>query len=64
MLHGCRGSIRDGVGQVDKELSQAALGGCIVTEDGGECGVPERFRETLPQGLSGPAVVTEAVSCC
>jgi hypothetical protein len=30
----CRGSIRDGVGQIDKELSQAALGGCIVTEDG------------------------------
>jgi hypothetical protein len=62
MLHGCGSPFRDGVGQVDEELSQTALGSCIVAEDGRERGVAKGFRETLPQCLSGPTVVTQTVA--
>lgn len=62
MLHGRRGSVRDVVGQVDEELCKAALGSCVVAEDGGEGGVPKGLGQTLSQSLPGPAVVTQAIS--
>lgn len=62
ILHGWRSSLRDVVGQVDEELSQAALGGCVVAEDRRERGIPKRLGETLPQSLSGPAVVAQTMS--
>ena len=49
------------VRQVDKELCQAALGGCIVAEDVGKGVVTERLRQTLAQGLAGTRIVTKPV---
>jgi hypothetical protein len=63
MLHGRRGSVRHVVREVDQELGQAALGGCVVSKDGGERGVSKGFGETLSQGLAGSAVVTETTCC-
>lgn len=47
------------VRQVDKELCQAALGGCIVAEDVGKSVVTEWLRQTLAQGLASTSIVTE-----
>jgi hypothetical protein len=45
------------VGQSQKELSQAALGSGIISQDRRECGVSQRFWETLTKSLSGASIV-------
>lgn len=62
MLHGRRGSIRHVVREVDQELGQTALGGCVVAEDGGERGISKGLGQTLSKGLAGSAVVTQTIS--
>ena len=49
------------VGQSQKELSQAALGSGIISQDRRECGVSQRFWETLTKSLSGASVVGKPV---
>ena len=48
------------VAEVDEELSQAALGGCVVAEDSLEGGVTEGLGETLAERFSGAIVVAES----
>lgn len=52
-------SVADGVAQVDQELGQASLGGGIVPQHIGKCGIPKWFREALPQRLAGTVVITK-----
>ena len=48
------------VGKVDQQLSEAALGCCVVAEDGRESGVAEWLWETLTESFAGACVVAEA----
>jgi hypothetical protein len=41
------GRLHDVIRKVNKELGKASLGCSIVTENGGERGIAQRFRETL-----------------
>ncbi len=52
--------VDDVVRQVDEKLGEAALGGSVVTEHRREGRVAEGFGETLPEGLAGAGVITEA----
>lgn len=56
--------IRRGLGQVDQQLHEAALGRSIVAQHVGEGGIAERLGEALAQGLASASVVaqTEAIS--
>lgn len=47
------------VAQIDQELCEASLSGCIVSEDCRESRVSERFRQTLTESLSCSVVVAE-----
>ena len=49
----------DCVAQVDQELCEASLSGCIVSEDCRESRVSERFWQTLTESLSCSVVVAE-----
>lgn len=61
LLHCNAGSaVRDIVGEVNEKLCEAALGGCVITKNRGESGIPKRLGETLTQGLSGSAIVAQA----
>ena len=61
MLHRkARRPIGDIIGQVDEELCQAPLGGCVIAENGGEGGIAEGLRKTLTQSLAGSAVIAQA----
>lgn len=60
ILHGRRGSVGHVVRQVDQELSQAALGGGVVTKDGGKGSVSKGLGETLSKSFSGSTVVAQA----
>lgn len=60
LLHRNAGSaVGDIVGEVNEKLCEAALSGCVITKNGGESGIPERFGKTLTQGLPGSAVVAQ-----
>ena len=48
------------VGKVDEQLGKAALGCCVVAEDGREGGVAEWLWETLAESFAGACVVAEA----
>ena len=57
-----RGHSRLGlVGECKKQLSEATLSSCVISQDGRKCGVPQRFRETLTKSLSGASVVGKPV---
>jgi hypothetical protein len=48
------------IAEVDEELSQAALGGCVVAKNGLEGGVAEGLGETLAERFAGAVVVAES----
>jgi hypothetical protein len=54
--------INDIVGKVDQELSETALGGGIVAQNGGEGSIAEGFGQALAECLSCAGVVTQAIS--
>jgi hypothetical protein len=62
ILHGRRGAVREVIGEVDEELSEAAFGGGVIAEHGREGGIPKGFGQALPQSLPGSAVVAQAIS--
>ena len=60
MLHRkARRAVGHIIGQVDEELRQAPLGGCVVAENGREGGIAEGFGKTLAQSLPGSAVIAQ-----
>lgn len=62
ILHGCRGSVGNVVREVDQELGQAALGGSVVAEDGGEGSVSKGLRQALPECLPSSTVIAQALN--
>lgn len=51
----------DAVSEVDAELSQAALGCRIISENVGERRVAEGLRETLAKGITSFLVIAESI---
>ena len=51
------------IGEVDEKLSQAALGGGIVSENRRECRIAEGFGEALSESLASAGVVAEPARC-
>lgn len=54
--------VRDVVAEVDQQLRQAPLRRRVISENGREGCVAQRFRQTLAQGLPGTVIVAESVT--
>lgn len=48
------------VREVDEELCEAALGSCVVTQDGGKGSVTEGLGKALTQSLASASVIAQA----
>lgn len=53
------GGIGPVLGQIDQELSEAALGSRVVSQNRRECVVAERLGEALAQCFAGPRIIAQ-----